>query len=61
VHIAPGHGADDYELGLANGIEVPETVGPRRRLLRPRAAVRRQARLTQYGKKGDANDAVIAR
>jgi len=27
VHIAPGHGADDWELGIANGIEVPQTVG----------------------------------
>ncbi|MDA0305106.1 MAG: isoleucine--tRNA ligase [Proteobacteria bacterium] len=27
VHIAPGHGADDWELGIANGIAVPETVG----------------------------------
>jgi isoleucyl-tRNA synthetase len=26
VHIAPGHGADDFELGQANGIEVPHTV-----------------------------------
>ncbi len=26
VHIAPGHGADDYVLGIANGIEVPQTV-----------------------------------
>ena len=26
VHIAPGHGADDYLLGVANDIEVPETV-----------------------------------
>ncbi|WP_119421042.1 isoleucine--tRNA ligase [Desertibaculum subflavum] len=26
VHIAPGHGADDYNLGTANGIEVPHTV-----------------------------------
>jgi len=26
VHIAPGHGADDWELGMANGIEVPQTV-----------------------------------
>ncbi|MGZ4809398.1 MAG: isoleucine--tRNA ligase, partial [Thermoanaerobaculia bacterium] len=23
---APGHGADDYELGVANGVEVPDTV-----------------------------------
>jgi len=27
VHIAPGHGADDFVLGSAHGIEVPETVG----------------------------------
>ena len=28
VHIAPGHGTDDYELGLANNVEMPQTVGP---------------------------------
>jgi isoleucyl-tRNA synthetase len=27
VHIAPGHGEDDYWLGTANGIAVPDTVG----------------------------------
>ncbi|HET6307996.1 MAG TPA: isoleucine--tRNA ligase, partial [Rhodopila sp.] len=27
VHIAPGHGEDDFVLGKAHGIEVPETVG----------------------------------
>jgi hypothetical protein len=27
VHIAPGHGADDFVLGSAHGIEAPETVG----------------------------------
>ncbi len=26
VHVAPGHGADDWELGMANGLAVPETV-----------------------------------
>ncbi|MCB2106608.1 MAG: class I tRNA ligase family protein, partial [Rhodobacteraceae bacterium] len=26
VHIAPGHGEDDYELGRANNVPVPETV-----------------------------------
>jgi isoleucyl-tRNA synthetase len=26
VHIAPGHGEDDFILGRANGLEVPETV-----------------------------------
>ena len=28
VHIAPGHGADDWELGMRHGVPVPETVGP---------------------------------
>jgi isoleucyl-tRNA synthetase len=28
VHIAPGHGAEDFELGVANGVEVPDTVDP---------------------------------
>jgi isoleucyl-tRNA synthetase len=27
VHIAPGHGEDDWRLAIANGIPVPETVG----------------------------------
>ena len=26
VHIAPGHGADDWVLGIQNGVEVPQTV-----------------------------------
>ena len=26
VHIAPGHGADDFVLGQVNGLEVPQTV-----------------------------------
>ena len=28
VHIAPGHGEDDWHLGKANGIAVPDTVQP---------------------------------
>jgi len=27
VHIAPGHGEDDFILGRANNLEIPETVG----------------------------------
>ncbi|MGE0226179.1 MAG: isoleucine--tRNA ligase [Acetobacteraceae bacterium] len=27
VHIAPGHGEDDFNLGRASGLEIPETVG----------------------------------
>ena len=43
VHIAPGHGEDDFALGRAHGIEVPETVGRRRHVLSVGAAVRRRA------------------
>ncbi|HWA81080.1 MAG TPA: class I tRNA ligase family protein, partial [Acetobacteraceae bacterium] len=28
VHIAPGHGEEDFALGQAHGLEVPDTVGP---------------------------------
>ena len=28
VHTAPGHGAEDFEAGIAHGLEVPQTVGP---------------------------------
>ena len=27
VHVAPGHGEEDFDLGRAQGLEVPETVG----------------------------------
>ncbi|HEX2942838.1 MAG TPA: isoleucine--tRNA ligase [Rhodopila sp.] len=27
VHIAPGHGEDDFNLGRAHGLDIPETVG----------------------------------
>ena len=29
VHVAPGHGADVWELCVANGVAVPETKSPR--------------------------------
>ncbi|MBL8711145.1 MAG: isoleucine--tRNA ligase [Rhodospirillaceae bacterium] len=60
VHIAPGHGADDYELGLANGIEVPQTVGPDGTYYDHVPLFAGKRVLTPYGKKGDADDAVIA-
>ncbi|MGH7066727.1 MAG: isoleucine--tRNA ligase, partial [Acetobacteraceae bacterium] len=28
VHIAPGHGEEDFALGRAHGLETPDTVGP---------------------------------
>jgi isoleucyl-tRNA synthetase len=60
VHIAPGHGADDYELGLANGIEVPQTVGPDGVYYDHVPLFAGRSVLTPYGKKGDADEAVTA-
>jgi len=60
VHVAPGHGADDYELGLANGIEVPQTVGPDGVYYDHVPLFTGKRVLTQAGKKGDADDAVMA-
>jgi isoleucyl-tRNA synthetase len=59
VHIAPGHGADDYVLGTAHGIEVPQTVGPDGSYFDHVGLFAGKRVLTQYGKKGDANAAVI--
>ncbi len=60
VHIAPGHGADDWELGIAHGIEVPQTVAEDGSYYDhvPLFAGRRV--LTPEGKKGDADPAVVA-
>jgi isoleucyl-tRNA synthetase len=59
VHIAPGHGADDYVLGIANGIEVPQTVDPEGAYFPHVGLFAGKRVLTPYGKKGDANGAVI--
>ena len=60
VHIAPGHGEDDYVLGMANGIEVPQTVDADGSYY-PHVPVFAGRRVyTPYGKTGDANEAVIA-
>ena len=60
VHIAPGHGEDDWELGREHGIPVPTRSGrtgvllPNVPLFAGRSSTRRD------GKEGDANAAVIA-
>ena len=60
VHIAPGHGADDYELGTANGVEVPDTVAEDGTYF-PHVPMFAGKRVyTAEGKKGDANRTVIA-
>src|SRR5690606_34242345 len=61
VHIAPGHGEDDYYLGKANGVEVPETVDGDGTYF-PNVGL--FAGLDVYdtnGKEGKANGAVISK
>ncbi|MBV8119812.1 MAG: isoleucine--tRNA ligase [Alphaproteobacteria bacterium] len=60
VHIAPGHGVDDFELGRANGLPVPDTVGPDGVYLSGVPLFAGRAVYRPDGKGGDANEAVIA-
>jgi len=60
VHIAPGHGADDYELGTKNGVEVPDTVDADGSYFPHVPLFAGKRVLTPWGKRGDANDAVMA-
>jgi isoleucyl-tRNA synthetase len=59
VHIAPGHGTDDYELGMANGIEVPQTVGEDGSYFEHVPLFAGKKVFNHRGKPGDANEAVI--
>jgi isoleucyl-tRNA synthetase len=59
VHIAPGHGADDWELGQANGLPVPDTVGPDGVYLPHVPLFAGHAVYRPDGKLGDADKAVI--
>ncbi len=60
VHIAPGHGQDDWELGLTNGLEVPHTVDSSGLYLPHVPLFAGAAVYDQKGKPGDANGRVIA-
>ncbi len=60
VHIAPGHGADDWELGQANGVPVPDTVGPDGVYLPQVPLFAGRAVYRPDGKLGDADATVIA-
>ncbi len=60
VHIAPGHGQDDWELGLANGLEVPHTVDSSGYYLPHVPLFAGAVVYDQKGKPGDANGRVIA-
>ena len=59
VHCAPGHGADDWELGMKHGIAVPDTVGPDGVYFDHVPIFAGKRVLTPEGKDGDANGAVI--
>ncbi len=60
VHVAPGHGADDFYLGREHGLEVTDYVGPdgTYRDFVPLFAGKRV--LNPDGSEGDANAAVIS-
>src|SRR5712691_6573865 len=60
VHIAPGHGADDWELGQANALAVPDTVGPDGVYLPAVPLFAGHAVYRPDGKPGYADMAVIA-
>ena len=59
VHVAPGHGPDDYELGKANGIEIPETVGPDGAYFDHVPLFKGKKILNEDGSDAEANVAVI--
>ncbi|HEY8014451.1 MAG TPA: class I tRNA ligase family protein, partial [Dongiaceae bacterium] len=60
VHIAPGHGADDWEVARAFGVEVPQTVDGDGRYFDHVPLFPGKRVLTPYGKPGDADAAVTA-
>jgi len=59
VHIAPSHGEDDFLLGQAHGIEVPQTVANDGSYYDHVPLFAGKRVYTPYGKPGDANPAVI--
>ena len=59
VHIAPGHGQDDFELGLKHQIEVPFTVDEAGVFFDHVPIFAGKKVLDENGKNGDANGAVI--
>ncbi|MEE9140818.1 MAG: isoleucine--tRNA ligase [Alphaproteobacteria bacterium] len=60
VHIAPGHGQEDFVLGRRHGIQVPETVGPDGAFVAHVPLFAGKRILTPEGKPGDADMAVVA-
>jgi isoleucyl-tRNA synthetase len=59
VHIAPGHGTDDFELGRKHGLEMPRTVGEDGSYYEHVPLFAGKRVYTDKGKAGDANGAII--
>ncbi len=59
VHIAPGHGADDWHLGVKHGIDIPQTVGEDGSFYDFVPVMAGKVVITQDGKEGDANPSVM--
>lgn len=59
VHIAPGHGLDDFLLGKENQIEIPQTVGPDGIYYQHVPLFAGKTVYTAEGKQGDADPSVI--
>ncbi len=60
VHTAPGHGEDDYELGLKFGLELPQTVDADGSYYPHVPLFAGKRVFTPHGKPGDAGPAVLA-
>jgi isoleucyl-tRNA synthetase len=59
VHVAPSHGRDDFELGQANGLPVPDMIDDEGAYLPHVKPFAGKRMYTQTGAPGDANVAVI--
>ena len=59
VHTAPGHGADDFDMGVAFNLEVPQTVGPDGIYYDHVPLLAGAVIMDDTGKEGDANRRVI--
>ncbi len=59
VHIAPGHGAEDWVLGMEHGLEVPHTVGEDGSYFEHVPLFAGARVLTDDGEDGDANGRLI--
>ncbi len=59
VHIAPGHGTDDWHLGRKHGLEIPQTVDADGSFFEHVPLFAGTRVLTPEGKEGDANGAVL--